>query len=85
MVQYYFDRNSNSLKELKSDGTSSTVSNVYTMNITYEPDNSSSTITLPDPLGPVNSILLNSGNGVAKVTAEYDADSDSFGLNTTKN
>lgn len=75
MVQYYFDRNSNSLKELKSDGTSSTVSNVYTMNITYE----------PDPLGPVNSILLNAGNKVAKVTAEYDADSDSFGLNTTKN
>lgn len=85
MVQYYFDRNSNSLKELKSNGTSSTVSNVYTMNITYEPDNSSSTITLPDPLGPVNSILLNSGNRVAKVTAEYYADSDSFGLNTTKN
>ena len=55
------------------------------MNITYEPDDSSPTITLPDPLGPVNSILLNSGNRVAKVTAEYYADSDSFGLNTTKN
>lgn len=85
MVQYYFDRNANSLKELKSNGTTSTVSNVYTMNITYEPDSSSSTTVLPDPLGPVNSILLNAGNKVAKVTAEYDADSDSFGLNTTKN